>query len=419
MICAPVYSSLPGAAAFGGSKVTTVSSKYNVGGVMLDRPFKIRRLGHFGFNGVNMEECWRFYVDLLGFKVSQPTDGGGFFGRHNGDHHSFVVFNRQIIDERLRSTGSGPHMRPENDINQITWQVQSLNEVWQGTKYFKDLELEVRTEGRAPTGVGSNYHLYVWDPDDQINELFWGMEQIGWDGKTKPREMGRREPVATMEPHISEYAEVQDDIAKGIDPFSGYRYIEPLPEKYNVDDFLLARPFKVVRVGPVNLFVDDLDANVEYYRDVLGLSVTEEVEWQGDKCTFLRCDMEHHSLGLFPKSWRERLGLSPATSNMSFGVQVANYRQLKDAVSFLREHGVRVETGIIPPQLYPGIDYAAFAFDPDGHCIMLYYSMEQLGWSGQPRPKHLRRQVDPNNWPETLEPMSDTFSGEIPLGPWG
>src|SRR6266480_2655496 len=108
----------------GGAQMTATSNKYNVGGVMLDRPFKIRRLGHFGFNGLKMEECWRFYVDLLGFKVSQPTDGGGFFGRHNGDHHSFVIFNRDLIDKRLRDMGSGAHLRPENDINQITWQVQ-------------------------------------------------------------------------------------------------------------------------------------------------------------------------------------------------------------------------------------------------------------------------------------------------------
>ena len=49
---------------------TAVRTKYDVGGIMLDRPFKIRRLGHFGFNVVNMTEARRFYVDLLGFKVS-------------------------------------------------------------------------------------------------------------------------------------------------------------------------------------------------------------------------------------------------------------------------------------------------------------------------------------------------------------
>ncbi len=393
--------------------------KFDVGGVLLAQPFKIRRLGHFGFNGTSMDACRRFYVDLLGFRISELAAGGGFFGRYSSDHHAMVIFNRQLVEERLRAGGSAAHLRPENDINQITWQVQSLNEVWQATQYFKDLELEVRTEGRALAGVGSNFHLYVWDPDEQINELFWGMEQIGWDGYTKPRAMGHGMPQASMEPHVSEYDEVQEDLAKGIELLSGYRYIEPLPATYNVDDFLLPRPFKVTRVGPVNLFVEDLDTTTEYYQDVLGLTVTEEVEWQGEQCVFLRCDTEHHSLGLFPTAWRAKLGLSPHTSNMSFGVQVANYRQLQDAASFLREHGVRVETDMIPPELHPGIDYAAYAFDPDGHCIEFYYSMEQVGWDGRPRPAELRRTVDPTNWPATLEPLADTFSGEPFLGPWG
>ncbi len=399
--------------------MTVSSQKYNVGGIMLDRPFKIRRLGHFGFNGTKTPECWHFYIDLLGLKVSQPTDGGGFFGRHGGDHHSFVIFNREMVDERMRQNGSGPHLRPENDVNQITWQVQNVEEVWQATKYFKDLELEVRTEGRAGAGVGSNYHLYVWDPDDQVIELFTGMEQIGWDGLTKPKEMGGRLPEATMEPHISEFAEVQESLANGITAMDGYRYIEPMEEKYPVDGLLLARPFKVVRVGPVYMFADDVDQSKEYYEDVLGLPLTEEVQWNGGTASFLRTDMEHHSIGLFPKEWRAKLGLSAETSNMAFGMQVANYRQLRDAVSFLRENGARVETDIIPQELHPGIDYAAFAFDPDGHCIMLYSGMEQLGWNGQPRPAELRRKVDPNNWPETLDAQSDSFSGEVLLGPWG
>ncbi len=396
------------------------AQKYNVGGVLLDRPFKIRRLGHFGFNGLDMEKNTHFYIDLLGFRISAPARSGGFFGRHNSDHHSFVIFNREAIDQGLLSNPmSAKHYRQENDINQITWQVQSVDEVWQATRYFKDLELDVRTEGRAPAGVGSNFHLYVWDPDDQINELFTGMEQIGWDGKTKPPEMGHGYREAQMQAVPSEYDEVEGDIASGMDIYSGYRYIDPNPRTYPVDGILLSRPFKIVKVGPVNVFVDEVNATREYYEDVMGLTFTEESTWQGEKCAFLRCDTEHHSIGLFPKSWRSKLGLSEKTSNMSFGVQVANYRQLRDAVSFLRENGVRVETDI-PTELHPGIDYAAWAFDPDGHCIMLYCAMEQIGWEGRPRPAELRAKIDPNNWPETVEARpGETFAGETLLGPWG
>jgi hypothetical protein len=121
---------------------------------------------------------------------------------------------------------------------------------------------------------------------------------------------------------------------------------------------------------------------------------------------------------LFPKSWRKKLGLSETTSNMSFGLQLANYQQLKAAVDFLRANDVRVETDTIPPELHPGIDYAAYAFDPDGHCLELYCYMEQLGWDGRPRPKELRREVDPKSWPEMLEPLSDTYTGEPFIGPW-
>ena len=42
---------------------------YDVGGVLLPRPFKIRRLGHFGVNVTDMEAGLRFYRDLLGVPV--------------------------------------------------------------------------------------------------------------------------------------------------------------------------------------------------------------------------------------------------------------------------------------------------------------------------------------------------------------
>jgi len=72
----------------------------------------------------------------------------------------------------------------------------------------------------------------------------------------------------------------------------------------------------------------------------------------------------------------------------------------------------------LPPEVSPGIDYSAFAFDPDGHALQLYYYMEQIGWDGKPRPAHLRPKVDNTNWPETVPATSDTYNGEVYLGPW-
>jgi catechol 2,3-dioxygenase-like lactoylglutathione lyase family enzyme len=402
------------------------AQKYNVGGVLLDRPFKIRRLGHFGFNLVNMDEGVRFYTDFLGFRVSDVIDFSrrakspdqiaglgdpkGYFTRYGGDHHALVLFNKRVRD----ALGRGD--KPSVTINQITWQVGSLSEVGGAIKWLTERGIKIQRSGRDMPG--SNWHTYLFDPDGHQNELYYGIEQIGWTGHSKPRAMYDREfhePPAL--PQISEFEEVEQALKRGVDITSGHRHVDKLPATYDVDGVLLPRPFKIVRLGPVELFVENLAAAEKFYRDTLGFTLTEEVDWRGHRCLYLRANTEHHSLALYPLAMREPLGLSAHSTCMSLGLQLANYRQLRDAVSFFRKHGARFAD--VPPELYPGIDYAAHVLDPDGHCLKLYYYMEQVGWDGKPRPKELRRPATNGDWPETVEPLSDTYEGEPYLGPWG
>ena len=402
-------------------------AKYNVGGLLLDQPFKIRRLGHFGFNLVNIDEGVRFYTDLLGFRISDIIDFSqratspeqiaglgdlrGYFTRYGTDHHALVLFNKRVRD------ALGRHDKPGVTINQITWQVGSLREVGNAIRWFGEKGVEIQRSGRDMPG--SNWHTYVYDPDGHTNELYYGIEQIGWNGYSKPRAMyDRGFHEAPGLPQMSEFEEVEQALGKGLDLMSGYRYRERLPATYDVDGILLPRPFKIVRIGPVNLFVKDVNGAEAFYRDILGFTRTEEVHWRGHRCAFLRANTEHHSLGLFPLALREALGMSEQTSCMALGLQLANYQQLRDAVRFLRDQGIRFNNAV-PSDLYPGIDYAAHVFDPDGHCLQLYYYMEQVGWDGKPRPRELRRRIEREEWPETLEAMSDGYQGEPYLGPWG
>lgn len=404
-------------------------TKFNVGGVLLDRPFKIRRLGHFGFDLTDVEGGVRFYTDLLGFRVSDTNDLArraaspdqiaglgdpkGYFTRYGTDHHALVLFNKRIR-ERLHTRR---RFKPGITINQITWQVGSLSEVVGATQWFNERGVEVQRSGRDMPG--SNWHTYLYDPDGHTNELYYGMEQIGWNGHSKPEEMYNRRFDKTPElPQPSEFDEVEQALKEGVDLVSGYRHTERPSADYDVDGILLPRPFKIVRLGPVSLFVNDVEAAAAFYRDSLGFIPTEEISWRGQRCLFLRVNTEHHSLALYPISLRGSLGLSPHTTCMALGLQVANYRQLSDAVRFLAGRGVRV-TDRVPPELYPGIDYAAHVFDSDGHCLQLYYYMEQVGWDGLARPKELRRKVVRGEWPEALDAMPDSYQGEPFLGPWG
>lgn len=92
------------------------------------------------------------------------------------------------------------------------------------------------------------------------------------------------------------------------------------------------------------------------------------------------------------------------------------YRQLLDAVDFLGARGHSVVE--LPPELHVGIDYAAYVGDPDGQLIQLYFSMEQLGWDGHPRPVHLRPSVT-QPWPDAIDAQPDTYVGPAFLGPLG
>ncbi len=406
-------------------------TQFNVGGILLQQPFKIRRLGHFGFNLRNFEAGIRFYTEDLGFRVSDVMDfqrvlpnpdilagvehTRAFFTRYGTDHHALVLFPT-VLQEALARYRNRT-FRPGVTVNQITWQVGTLGEVGRAIRWFGEQGVPIQRSGRD--FPGSNWHTYIYDPDGHTNELYYGIEQIGWDGYSKPLPMYERifhEPPEL--PQMSEQEEVQQALAKGVDLLSGQRHPDPLPATYDVDGVLLPRPFKITKIGPVSLFVTDVAASEAFYRERLGFIFTEEVVWQGERCVFLRNNTEHHSLALYPVALRERLGLSPHTSAMALGLQVGSYQQLRAARDFLRERGVPLVESV-PPALYPGVDYALHVQDPDGHCLQLYYQMEQIGWDGRPRPAAQRRRVEPGVWPAALEPMSDTYQGEPFLGPWG
>jgi catechol 2,3-dioxygenase-like lactoylglutathione lyase family enzyme len=394
---------------------------YDVGGVRLPRPFKIRRLGHGGFDVSSLDKMVEFYTQILGFRLSDTLDlryipdlppqfqnledPRGAFMNVGSDHHTLILLHKSVNQAQGTS-------RPGLTLNQLSWQVNSLSEVVEGGKYLAEHGLNLQRVGRD--SPGSNWHVYFDAPDGHINELFYGIEQIGWSRKSKPREMPVLQWGEIALPQRSESAEVADAEARGIDINAGHRIPAPKAATYPVGGVLLERPFKIVRLGTVRLFVENLDETAAFYRDTLGLIQTEEVEFEGMRCLFFRSGTEHHSLALYPLALRERLGLSSHSRCMSLGLQVGNYAQLRDAKRFLEEQGCKVID--MPVELHPGIDYTVSLLDPEGHCLQLYYYMEQIGWDGEPRPANQRR-APKSSWPDSVEPQSDTFTDSPFQGP--
>jgi catechol-2,3-dioxygenase len=395
--------------------MSSKNGPYDVGGVLLPQPFKARRLGHFALWHSDMEMARRIYVDVLGFRETDVVRRDGrtnaVFTSHGTDHHSLAAINASTA-EGVRKT----HYENGVFVNQISFQVGALEEVTNAHAYFAERQLTITRLGRD--FPGSNWAVYVLDPDGHRVEFYYGMEQIGWDRRSKPTAayvQAVRNGFTLPQP--SEMAEIMIAEHGGIDLVSGHRPAEELPYDYCVGGVMLQRPFKVTKIGPVNLFVADLDHSERFYTELLGLTKTEEVDYRGHRCVYLRCGTDHHCIGLIPVALRRELGLNPATTLMSIGMQVATYKQLKDTIAFLRQKELRL-IDTIPFELHPGIDYAAHAIMPDGHMIQLFHAMEQVGWDGRPRPAAQRRRIGAD-WPQAIEAAPDTYADQIIQGPLG
>lgn len=387
---------------------------YDVEGELLPRPFRTGRLGHFGLYVRDVTASLAFYQDVLGFRRTDELPGPkgtsgpyGVFLTYNSDHHAMVLIDAEVGKARSDAYAQGV------TVNQMSFQVATLREV---TEAHAMLVREGKDIWRVGRDVpGSNWAVYFTDPDRHTVELFYGMEQIGWDRRSKPAEFlsyrSAEPPELPQPPELDEVRSVQ---AAGADVGSGHQWSETREATHDVGGVLLARPFKIVNSGPVSLFVSDLDASVAFYRDRMGMAVTEETMYAGERVVYLRTGTEHHSIVLLPTALRATIGLDQVSTLAAYGLQVGSYQQLRKAAEFLDAEGCTLVE--LPRALHTGIDYALHVTDPDGHTVQIYHEMEQVGTGGRPLNPAERRQVGPE-WPPRLTPVAATSPNPTFQGP--
>ncbi len=173
-------------------------------------------------SGSTVADIARLEDDDPGTWLDGVPDTRIYFLRHNSDHHTFVLMPRPWV-EHMESPPRG-----DITINQITWQVGSLREVVEARLWLQSTGHKIDRYGRDP---GSNWHTYFPDPTGHTNELEYGIEQVGWDGLSKPEVMW---PWLNEHPHVAvqapESTELRAAAADGIDLTSGHRWIDELPK---------------------------------------------------------------------------------------------------------------------------------------------------------------------------------------------
>jgi catechol 2,3-dioxygenase len=140
-------------------------------------PFRIGKIGHVVLNCSDLERSTRFYVEVLGFRISDVyppamVPGGMVFMRCNADHHGVAL------------VGSLDGPSPGREFNHMAFEVGTLDEVIRARDHLRRLGVPIDFEGRRR--AGAQIAVEFRDPDGHRLEIYWGLDQIGADGKVRP-----------------------------------------------------------------------------------------------------------------------------------------------------------------------------------------------------------------------------------------
>ena len=142
-------------------------------------PFRIGKIGHVVLNCTDLERSVRFYTEVLGFQVSdvyppEMMPGGMVFLRFNPDHHGIAL------------VGSMNEAAANVELNHVAFEVATLDEVLLAREHLRKHQVKIDFEGRRRAGV--QIAVEFRDPDNHRLEIYWGVDQVGTEGRMRPPE---------------------------------------------------------------------------------------------------------------------------------------------------------------------------------------------------------------------------------------
>ena len=180
--------------------------------------------------------------------------------------------------------------------------------------------------------------------------------------------------------HLSEHgvnAQPVDDHVELCDPEDQALHLLPYREPRSrfvahVRPATGMRPGRPRKLGHVNFLTGELEEQVRFYRDVLGMRVTD---WLAEDGCWLHIGPEHHAIALVNKGYAHL---------HHFAFDVVDIGQMRDALDHLARHGRWLGWG--PTRHGIGGNVASYVRIPEEDCFAeLYCDMEILQPDHQPR----------------------------------
>lgn len=126
-----------------------------------------RRLGHVVFGSADPGASTKFFVEGLGYKISDQIAGGvATFARCSSDHHNVLIVPG-----------------PTSYLNHYAMEMDDIDAVGKGGQDVLGERDDASVVGVGRHVVGSNVFWYLTDPSGNMFELFTDIDQITDDAK--------------------------------------------------------------------------------------------------------------------------------------------------------------------------------------------------------------------------------------------
>ena len=101
-----------------------------------------------------------------------------------------VVLRRGAGDHRgVALVGAAPRASPQHELHHMAFEVSTLDEVFAARDYLRKQVVKIEFEGRRRAGC--QVAVEFRDPDGHWLEIYWGLDQVGADGRIRPPEEWR------------------------------------------------------------------------------------------------------------------------------------------------------------------------------------------------------------------------------------
>ena len=142
-------------------------------------PFSINKIGHVVLMVQDLERSVEFYTQVLGFRVSDVyppsmVPGRMVFMRYANDHHGVAL------------VGGADKPGNSSELNHMAFEVATIDEVFRARDHLEQNGVKISYQGRRRAGC--QIAVEFCDPDNHMLEIYYAIDQIGTNEKSRPPE---------------------------------------------------------------------------------------------------------------------------------------------------------------------------------------------------------------------------------------